>query len=352
MLPGDRPAVFACGPLAVSVTAPPAVLEHAAAYFPRRAGDGADCAAVVAARVAAPAELAPPPRPARATARGHPQLAYQVHPGAAGASVLVPQSGPPHLITVTAGRDRVEVAAADPAVLATTVTRVLRQLAIRRAEQAGGVLGHAAAVASAAGRVMLLAGRPGTGKTTMALLLARAGASLCSGDRTLLLPRPGGWDAAEVPLAWRVAPGTLDALALAGPAAALPARARGRGLADGKHEFTAAELCGLIRAARVPAGPAAVIAVLDRAPSRPASARLAPDPAAALARTLLSPRDALFTTDWLGLGTPGPAAVAARCRALAAQVPVIEATWPDHAALPALARLLGSRAGLRRGSAR
>jgi hypothetical protein len=350
----DPLAVFGCGPLAVSVTAPPAVLEHAAAYFPRRTRDSAACVTQVAARMAAPAELSPPPCPPRATARGHPQLAYHVHPDGAGGEALVPQTGPPHLITVTADRSRIEVAAADPAVLATTVTRVLRQMVIRHAERAGGLLGHAAAVASSAGQVTLLAGRPGAGKTTVALLLARAGAGLCSGDRTLLLPRSSGWDAAEVPLAWRVAPGTLDALDLAGPAADLPARARGRGLVDGKHEFTAAELCSLTGAARVPWGRAAAIVVLDRLPSRPATVRVSPDPAAALARTLLRSQDALFTTDWIGLGTLAPAEVAARCGALAAQVPVIEAAWPDHAALPSLARLLNDQPGLSqpRGGAR
>jgi hypothetical protein len=347
MAPGDPVAIFSCGPLAVLVTAPHEVLEHVAAYFPRRTGGGAACIADVAARVVAPAELVPPPWPLQAMAQGHPQLAYQVHPDGAGGTALAPQSGPPHLITVTADCGHVGVAAADPAVLATTVTRVLRQLVIRHAERAGGLLGHAAAVAPGKGGVMLLAGRPGVGKTTMALILARGGAALCSGDRTILLPRPGGWHAAEVPLAWRVAPGTLDALDLASPAAALPARARGRGLADGKHEFTAAELCDLTGAARVPCGRATAIVVLNQDPSRPAAARLALDPAAALARTLFRPEDALFTTDWLGLGTPAPGEAAARRGALAAQVPVIEATWPDHAALPSLARLLNDQAGLR-----
>lgn len=346
----DQTAVFGCGPLAISVTAAPCVLEQADVYFPRMAGDADASVAAVTARVA-PAELAlrmarlsGPPQGA---ARGHPHLAYWVRTDGTGKTILMPQTGPPHLITVAAGRRSLEVVAGQYGLLTQTVIRVIRQLAIRHAERAGGLLGHAAAVA-ATGLVVLLAGRPGAGKTTVALLLARAGASLCAGDRTLLFPRLGGWDAAELPLAWRVAPGTLRALDLADPAASLPVRARGRDLIDGKQEFTAGELCGLLGASRVSGGPVATIVVLNRAPSQPTGTRPSPIPAKALASTLFSPQDALFTTDWLGLGALDRREAAARCEMLAAQVPVIEATWPDHAALPFLADLLAAQVGLPR----
>jgi hypothetical protein len=118
-------------------------------------------------------------------------------------------------------------------------------------------------------------------------------------------------------------------------------------LVDGKHEFTAGELCGLLEAGRLPGGPAATIVVLDADPARPVGVRPAASPAAALAGTLLRPQDALFTTDWFGLGTPSPLEVAARCAVLAAQVPVYEATWPDHDALPALADALADRLHMR-----
>jgi hypothetical protein len=75
--------------------------------------------------------------------------------------------------------------------------------------------------------------------------------------------------------------------------------------------------------------------------------RQAGNPATALAGTLLRPQDALFTTDWLGLGSLTPLEVAARCAVLAAQVPVYEASWPDHAALPGLADLLAAHLGVR-----
>jgi hypothetical protein len=172
------------------------VLEQIGVYFPRAAPGNRAAGPVARVR----ARLAPYEVTLRTAglsglrhgvASGHPQLAYQVWPDGAGGTTLIPQAGPPHLITVAAGHGSIEVLAGQTGPLAQTTIRIVRQLMVRHTERHGGLLGHAAAVA-AGGTVLLLAGRPGAGKTSVALLLARAGADLCAGDRTLLLPGADG----------------------------------------------------------------------------------------------------------------------------------------------------------------
>lgn len=333
--------MFACGPIAVDLRSDATVLAEAGLYFPRMP-DRADAADLVyLSGWCAPAEVA-----LRATGltrapsgltQGHPELVYQHWDDTVTGRTLIPVSGAPHLIQVGANNRSVKILAADPATLARTAVRVLRQLAIRHTERSGGLLGHAAAVAIG-DRIVLLAGRPGAGKTTVALHLARRGARLCAGDRTLLLPGPPAWRAVELPLAWRVGPGTLNALHLLEEAEAGRPRHRGTEMVEGKHEFTPGELAASLGTGRITGGTLAAIVVLRQHPhNRDGDVRLSANPEAALRGSLFRPQDALFGVDWFGLGLPTPMEVIARGAALAEQAPVYEAAWAHHDDLAGLA---------------
>jgi hypothetical protein len=79
--------------------------------------------------------------------------------------VLIPTRGPAHLIEADGSVGvAVRVFAAESATLARTAIRIMRKLLIRSIERDGGILTHAAAVVID-GRAVVLAGRPGSGKT-------------------------------------------------------------------------------------------------------------------------------------------------------------------------------------------
>ncbi|AZS69620.1 hypothetical protein DDE74_00205 [Streptomyces lydicus] len=92
---------------------------------------------------------------------------------------------------------------------------VLRALVSAALTALGGLTVHASAATGRDGRAVVFLGDSGTGKSTLALRLARAGGCLVSGDRTLLVPGPGGWWAVGAGLLPRFRWGTLEGLGLA-----------------------------------------------------------------------------------------------------------------------------------------
>ena len=82
---------------------------------------------------------------------------------------------------------------------------------------------HASAVALG-GRGLLITGRSGSGKSSLALDLISRGATLVSDDRTIATPRPGGllWLSAPATIAGRIEARGVGILALT--AAEAPAR--------------------------------------------------------------------------------------------------------------------------------
>lgn len=289
-------------------------------------------------------------RPAQGTASGHPQTRYHWWSTQPDVRVLIPDAGPTHLIEADgSGGITVTVLAAESTTLARTAIRIMRELLIRSSERSGGILGHAAAVVID-GRAIVLAGRPGSGKTTVALILADChGAALCAADRCLLLPDAAcGWRALGVPLAWRIAPGTVQTLpALAAAVTHGFTMHRGPGLYEGKHELVTGELATLLNVPATPVAPGAVIVVLDRTPARSADlVPVAPDRRdVAVLGPLLRRKDVLFTTDWLGLpGLPAmpPAAVAATGAAFAATIPIYRGNWARPIELSPLAELVAN----------
>ncbi|MER5375866.1 hypothetical protein [Streptomyces sp. NPDC002553] len=93
---------------------------------------------------------------------------------------------------------------------------VLRALVAAAVAALGGLTVHASAATGRDGRAVVFLGDSGTGKSTLALHLARAGGRFLSGDRTLLVPGPGGWWAVGAGLLPRYRWGTLEGLGLAG----------------------------------------------------------------------------------------------------------------------------------------
>ncbi|SDF99167.1 hypothetical protein SAMN05421505_10129 [Sinosporangium album] len=90
----------------------------------------------------------------------------------------------------------------------------LRALVAAELTARGGVTVHASAATDGAGRAVAFLGDPGAGKSTLALHLARTGGGFLSGDRTVLVPGPGGWWAVTSGLLPRFRWGTLDGLGL------------------------------------------------------------------------------------------------------------------------------------------
>jgi len=93
---------------------------------------------------------------------------------------------------------------------------VLRALVAAELTARGGMTVHASSATDRSGRAVVFLGDSGAGKSTLALHLARAEGSFLSGDRTLLVPGPGGWWAVVSGLLPRFRWGTLEGLGLAG----------------------------------------------------------------------------------------------------------------------------------------
>lgn len=91
---------------------------------------------------------------------------------------------------------------------------LLRSLVAAALADRGGLTVHASAATGPDGRAVLFLGDGGTGKTTLALCLARSGGRFLSGDRTLLVPGPGGWWAVGAGLTARLRWGTLEGMGL------------------------------------------------------------------------------------------------------------------------------------------
>ena len=115
-------------------------------------------------------------------------------------------------VTVVLGEDRPS--------LGSYGVRAFRELFHRTQEEAGGLMLHAAACATAEGAAVIVGGK-GAGKTTLMLAGCLAGgAGYVANDRVMAAPRDGGWEALAFPMVCRVHPGTaglfdrLTALAL------------------------------------------------------------------------------------------------------------------------------------------
>ncbi|MFI6284818.1 hypothetical protein ACIBCM_08690 [Streptomyces sp. NPDC051018] len=106
--------------------------------------------------------------------------------------------------------------ATGPAERARTGQILLRALVAAELAARGGVTVHASAATDRTGRAVLFLGDSGAGKSTLALQLARREGRLLSGDRTVLVPGPGGWWAVGAGLLPRFRWGTLEGLGLAG----------------------------------------------------------------------------------------------------------------------------------------
>ncbi|MFF0447653.1 hypothetical protein ACFYT4_14810 [Streptomyces sp. NPDC004609] len=103
-----------------------------------------------------------------------------------------------------------------PAERARTGQILLRALVAAELAARGGMTVHASAATDRTGRAVLFLGDSGAGKSTLALQLARTEGRFLSGDRTVLVPGPGGWWAVGAGLLPRFRWGTLEGLGLAG----------------------------------------------------------------------------------------------------------------------------------------
>ncbi|MEU6190237.1 hypothetical protein [Nocardia sp. NPDC047038] len=229
--------------------------------------------------------------------RSHPEYRYRAWL-LAGRTMLAPLHRVDHVITVD-GR-HLAVSAREH-VAATIGVRVARQLIMRGGESAGGHCVHAGAV-ELDGVGVLVGGRPGAGKTSVLThLIERHGAVPVSNDRTMLMPTDSGdWTAVAVPLAWRISPEANAASPRLRTALASASPIRGRGLVDGKLEWTPAEIGRILGVSCAPATSPQRIVILMRANHRTGH------PSTHLLRRHLGFGNAdFFTDDWLSL-RPSP----------------------------------------------
>ncbi|MEU6298707.1 hypothetical protein [Streptomyces erythrochromogenes] len=189
---------------------------------------------------------------------------------------------------------------------------VLRALVAAALAGLGGLTVHASAATGPDGRTAVFLGDSGAGKSTLALALARAGGRFVSGDRTLLVPGPGGWWAVGAGLLPRYRWGTLEGLGLAERVreAALLRHGGGRHrVADlprppAKLVFTPAESERVLDVRTADCAPLdRLVVLLPTSGEGPAGRPLTSDAAAAAVRAHLLPSDA-GCLSWPSPGRP------------------------------------------------
>lgn len=284
---------------------------------------------------------------------GHPELRYEIVSDGSTTRYFIPLTDTPHVISISNGH-AINVWATDPVTLGRTAVRVLRQLMLRRAELAGGMGGHAAALAQA-GNGIVVAGKPAAGKTTVSLNLAANNSefNLVASDRLVFRPEgPRGWRVAALPVPWRIAAGTINALpCLRQTFDEGISLYRGNHLVGGKNELVTAELAAALRTGVAFSAPLRHLVVLERTSSgAPPRVDLVTPAAgcALLMETLFHADDMLFNRDWFG-GHKVPSArmLNERARSMADSLPVYHATWSEFSDLatlvPQLKELLQER---------
>ncbi|MGA5562901.1 hypothetical protein ACPCUV_17220 [Streptomyces platensis] len=189
---------------------------------------------------------------------------------------------------------------------------VLRALVAAALGALGALTVHASAATGRDGRAVVFLGDSGTGKSTLALGLARAGGHFISGDRTLLVPGPGGWWAVGAGLLPRFRWGTLEGQGLATRVrdAALLRHGDGRcrvadlPLSPSKVVFTPAESERVLDFRTADCAPLGRLVVLSPTAGRVPEARaVAPGATAAALRAHALPSDAGFL-GWPAAGRP------------------------------------------------
>ncbi|MEU8786245.1 hypothetical protein [Streptomyces sp. NPDC048637] len=178
---------------------------------------------------------------------------------------------------------------------------VLRALVAAALAALGGMTVHASAVTGRDGRAVVFLGDSGTGKSTLALRLARAGGRFVSGDRTLLVPGPGGWWAVGSGLLPRFHWGTLEGLGLANRVRDAALLRHGDGccrvadlpLTPAKVVFTPAESERVLDVRTADCAPLGRLVVLSPAAGDvPVARAVAPEVTAAAVRAHSLPSDA------------------------------------------------------------
>lgn len=253
--------------------------------------------------------------------------------------ILLPEHASNHVIIRTPGI--VLVAAERARVAATIGIRVVRQLVMRGGEVRGGRCVHAAAV-DIDGRGLLIAGHPGSGKTTaLTHLIEDHGARPVSNDRTALIPTgTGRWHAIGVPLAARFTPEGIGGSPTLTAALNHFEPSRGRHLVDGKIELTPWELATLFNRSTAPVTEVAQLVILTRSAQVSAGER----DGDFVRHHLDFGTEDFFADDWLNLRSHFSEALPDAQSAgddlwerLAETVPVLPLAWTDPAELPRIA---------------
>lgn len=292
-----------------------------------------DDAAAVAASRPALASL-----PSAGFRSSHPDHRYQVW-AIDNQWFFMPERAPDHLIMVK--KNDISVIAERQQVAAAVGVRIVRQLIMRAGEVRDGQAVHAGAV-TLNGQGILIGGHPGAGKTSILTHLVGDHHALpVANDRTVLIPaRDGTWHAVGVPLAWRFTPEGIGGSPRLSDGLASRNPTRGRGLVDGKLEFTPLEVSQTLRSPMVGSTRVERIVVLTRQPGGVPSAR----PNTTFVRQHLDfGATDFFAEDWLGikpqLGEPTPRSrdTDAWWAALATSVPVQVLSWSDPIELPQIA---------------
>lgn len=227
--------------------------------------------------------------------RSHPGHRYRMWDIGGRRSLLLPDTAPDHMITVSG--NRVLVCAQQAQVAATIGVRVVRQLIMRGGEARGGRAVHAAAV-DLDGTGVLLGGYPGAGKTSvMTRLLEQHRARPVSNDRTVLIPSTDSWRAVGVPLAWRFTPDGLKASPGLAAATGRQTPRRGHGLIDGKIELTQNEVDEALACRALPTTVITRLVILVRLPDD----ALGPADIAFVRQRLDFGVADFFAEDWLGI---------------------------------------------------
>lgn len=265
--------------------------------------------------------------------RSHPEQQYHAW-NDDGREVLLPLAEKDHVIWRQGSY--INVTAETSPIAATVGTRIVRQLIMRGGEARGGQCVHAGAV-ELGGTAVLVGGHAGAGKTTVLThLIEHHGAQLLSNDRTVVMPRDGGWAAIGVPLAWRYTPEGLRGSPALATAVGSMALARGGELVDGKIELTPLEVSRVLNRPARTSAPISRIIVLSRSPQRP-------DTDAALKQLGFGDAD-FFAEDWLNVR--GEFAASSHggdlWAALQASVPICAFSWTDPTELQGVADSIAS----------